>query len=369
MITNPVSPPITEYLYSRASNAGVPISGTFELTPLCNMDCKMCYVRLSWKEQEAICRIYDAEKWLELAREARDAGMLYLLLTGGEPFLYHGFRQVMEGLNKLGLIVSINSNGTLIDETVISWLKNCPPMRINISIYGASDDTYAKLCNNPRGFTQVTNAIRLLKEAGISVKLNCSLTPDNADELPLIVEYAKENDLVLQVATYMFPPLRKAEDNIGQNSRFTPEQAAYYTVYSDYLLLGTERFLARENRVIGDIEDDCAGIGDGIRCRAGKCSFWITWKGTMTPCGMFPEQDLPNVFEMSFCDAWEKVKEYASGIVLPSKCAGCSAKDDCRACAAMVITESGSFDKVPQYRCDMTHSFRTQWERVKEKIQ
>ena len=50
MNTQPVMPPITEYLYRKASAAGVPLSGTFELTPVCNMDCKMCYVRLSHRE-------------------------------------------------------------------------------------------------------------------------------------------------------------------------------------------------------------------------------------------------------------------------------------------------------------------------------
>ena len=41
----------------------------------------------------------------------------------------------------------------------------------------------------------MAKAVRLLKDAGISVKLNCSLTPHNAKELPLIVEYAKEKKL------------------------------------------------------------------------------------------------------------------------------------------------------------------------------
>ena len=365
----PVAPPLTEYFYRKASAAGVPLSGTFELTPVCNMDCKMCYVRLSKEEQESICPLHDADDWLALAKSASEAGMLYLLITGGEPFLHPQIQQILEGLNKLGLIVSINSNGTLIDEKTVSWLKKTPPVRVNISIYGASDETYANLCNNPNGFTQVKKAIRLLKEAGISVKLNCSLTPHNVHDLPQIVDFAKENGLILQVATYMFPPSRKSEELVGTNDRLTPEQASYYAAYSDYLLYGKEKFLENECSVSFDAEDNCLELGDGIRCRAGKCSFWITWKGTITPCGMFPESDLPNVFETPFDVAWSRVKEYASSIVLPAKCAGCSAKNECRACAAMVITETGCFDKIPQYRCEMTHSLKEQWARVKEEIQ
>ena len=86
MNMQPVAPAVTEYLYRKASAAGVALSGTFELTPLCNMDCKMCYVRLSRQDQEAMGPLADAEQWLKLGLEAKEAGMLYLLLTGGEPF-------------------------------------------------------------------------------------------------------------------------------------------------------------------------------------------------------------------------------------------------------------------------------------------
>ena len=85
-----------------------------------------------------------------------------------------------------------------------------------------------------------TAAIRLLREAGIEVKLNCSLTPHNAEDLPKIVEFANQNHLILQVATYMFPPVRKNSAMTGQNDRFSPEDAAYYMAYADYLLLGRE---------------------------------------------------------------------------------------------------------------------------------
>lgn len=366
MNTLPVAPTVTEYLYRKATSAGMPLSGTFELTPVCNMDCKMCYIRLSSQMQKKIAPLTNAERWLELAQEAKNAGMLYLLLTGGEPFLHPQIRQIMEGLHQMGLLTCVNSNGTMIDKDTVTWLKGCPPVRVNISLYGASDETYAELCGNPVGFTQTMCAIRLLKEAGISVKLNCSLTPYNAKDLPQMVDIAKQNDLVLQVATYMFPPVRKDGTLTGKNDRFSAEEAAYYMAYADYLTLGKERFLAQEGQLRELLEPEGNCEGDGVRCRAGKCSFWITWQGKMMPCGMFPEKNAPNVFEMPFLNAWQAVKKSVCNIHLPAQCAACNVKDICRACAAMVVTESGCFDKAPQYRCDMMRAYKAQWERLKE---
>ncbi len=369
MTNTPLQPQITEYLYQKAAKAGVALSGTFELTPLCNMRCKMCYVRLTKTEQEKIGCLRSASEWLNLAKQAKEQGMVYLLLTGGEPFSHPQFQQIMEGLHEMGFVISINTNGTLIDEKTVEWLKKCPPSRVNITIYGKNDETYKKLCNNEKGFTQMKNAVKMLKNAGITVKLNCSVTPDNADELPEMIDFAKKNNCVIQVATYMFPPTRRDEKYVGENFRLSPEDAAYYEILSDYLIYGKEKLLSYDGKIPQYKEiDDCIGVGDGVRCRAGKCSFWISWTGQMLPCGMFDEKESINVFEEDFASAWEKTKERVSKITLPSKCASCGIKDKCRACAAMVITENGCFDKEPTYRCEMMKAYPSQYEKVKRGV-
>ena len=43
---------IEQALMSQASLKRTPINGSLELLPLCNMNCDMCYVRLSREEME-----------------------------------------------------------------------------------------------------------------------------------------------------------------------------------------------------------------------------------------------------------------------------------------------------------------------------
>lgn len=352
-----IVPPITDFLHRKAVAAGIPFSGTFELTPVCNMNCRMCYVRMSRQEQEAVRPLRSAEEWLSLGKTAVDAGMVYLLLTGGEPFLHPEFRQILAGLHEMGLMLTVNTNGTLIDEDTVRWLCQTPPLRLNMTIYGASDATYERLCGNPKGFTQFSNAIHLLKKAGISVKLNCSLTPYNVSDLPGMVRFAREHNLILQVATYMFPPIRREPGHFGDNARFDPEEAAYYQVYSEALQYDRDIFLQLPDdaALVGaDSEDACAGEGDISRCRAGRCCFWITWEGKMLPCGLFPGENAPNVFEDDFSRCWDDTREFISGLRLSSQCASCDAKKSCMTCAAMIYSECGSFDRTPLYRCRLT---------------
>lgn len=387
MMGRQVEPVITEYLHIKASRLGIPLNGTFELTPLCNMNCRMCYVRMDRKQQEAVRPLRTAEEWLVLGEEAKERGMTYLLLTGGEPFMRPDFRQIMQGLHRMGFVLSINSNGTMINEETVEWLKETPPVRINITLYGASDETYGRLCQNPRGFTQVTKAIHLLKEAGILVKLNCSVTPYNAEDLEQIFSFAEKEKLVVQATSYMFPPLRRDASKVGWNDRFSAEESARQEAWINVYQNGREVYLkymeSEEMAALsGDIEEDCMMVGeedrdedthekegDRIRCRAGKCSFWVTWDGRFLPCGMLPGENALNVFEAGFDAAWEQTQAEAAAIRLPVRCSTCSLKDKCRACAAMVYTESGNYHDVPLYRCQMAHAYEGACRQVEKEIQ
>ena len=374
MITMPIEPPVTEYLHAKAARLGIPISGTFELTPCCNMSCKMCYVRMTTAEQRAIAPLKTAEEWLNFGKECRDNGLLYLLLTGGEPFLRPDFRQIYQGLYRLGFLMSINTNGTLIDEEVVSWLKETPPTRVNVTLYGTSDETYARLCGNPHGYSQAVHGIKLLLHAGISVQLNCSLTPDNVNDFSGIYAFAKENHLQVRATSYMFPPIRRDAAMIGENRRFTAMESAYQSARIICESYGEDWFLDRMTRDLPPIPsesgDDCPDIpGEGIRCRAGKCSFWVTWNGRLTACGMLPADHAPDAFSSGFASAWQQVRTAAAAIRLPSKCATCEARDNCKACAAMVYGETGSFDKVPVYRCEMTKHYPAACRKLEKEIQ
>ena len=348
---------IIEHMHRRAVAQGIPLSGTFELTPLCSMACKMCYVRMSPEELAATGkRLRTADEWLALAREAKEQGMLLLLLTGGEPFLYPEFRRLYTELRQMGFVISINSNATLITEETVAWLKENPPQRINITLYGASDATYARLCGHPTGFTQVTRAIELLRDAGISVKLNCSVTPENVSDLEDIIAYSDEHKLVLQATSYMFPPLRRDAESVGRNARFAAEECARTEVKIRRLQYGAENLreyckaIESHQPVDTPLCADCEG--EGLQCRAGKSAFWVTWDGRMTPCGMVNE---PAVFPFGqgFADAWQSLRAQTAALHLPPECAGCDAKHYCHTCAAMCYTETGRYDCKPQYRCDL----------------
>ena len=352
---------LSDYLYRKASQQRVPLMGTFELSPVCNFSCKMCYVRRTMAQISREGKNLIAwQRWLELAQDCRREGMLFLLLTGGEPFLYPGFRELYTRLHEMGIILYINTNGTMIDEETMQWLKQYAPARVNITLYGSSRETYQRLCGQSDGYDRATRAIRLLKEAGIPLVINASMIPENAGDLESIMETGRSLGINTRVATYMFPPIRRDPTRIGENERLTPEESAQYQ----------QRFYARyrdpesyhaylQSIANGSIEppgldEGCIDPIDGkIRCRAGRASFWITWDGWLTPCGMMPEPKA-DLKTLSFGDAWKATVESANALRLSGVCADCPNLQICHPCAAIAYAETGSVSGIPTYMCKVS---------------
>lgn len=357
--------PLTQYLLGKASRMKIPMSGTFELSPVCNFSCRMCYVR---KTQAEVAlhprRAMMLSDWLRLAEEAREQGMLYLLLTGGEPFLWKDFWELYEKLIGMGFLVTINSNGSLIDEAAVKRLAKLPPTRINITLYGASDETYRALCGVGGVFSHVDRAITGLREAGINVKLNCSLTPANCHDLEAMIRYAKERDLIIETNTYMFPPLRRDPGMVGRNERFTPEEAAFYHLRRYRLQYGDaiyRQFLERVASGLAEplgLDESCHDPADGkIRCRAGKAAFWVTWDGWLAPCGMMPEPKV-DLMTASFLAMWQELTEQCEKLSLSGICGSCPDRDICHSCGAMALAETGEHSGVPRYLCQMAQAVK-----------
>lgn len=349
-------------LYNKAGVLGIPLSGTFELTSRCNLDCRMCYIHKRANDAKVLERERTAAQWLELAKECQKAGTLLLLLTGGEPFLRPDFKEIYSGCRELGMMVSINSNGTLIDDDMISFLAANAPSRVNITLYGASPETYASLCGDPTAYERAVHAILGLKAAGVLVKLNYSITPYNCHDATAAYAFAQENELPIQMSSYMFPPVRACEQGCYQADRLTAQEAAEWKIAYDRLRFTTEELRSKlEKQLAGiyvpDADNECQELPtERIRCRAGSSTFWVTWDWQMRPCGMMttPSERLDGE---AFSEVWEKIRASRNGILVPAQCSNCDVKHACDQCAAMCYAETGEYTGVPEYLCEMTRTY------------
>ena len=360
---------VERMLLNQAKRTRTPANGSIELLPLCNMNCDMCYVRLSREEMEAKGRLRTADEWLEIGRQMKDAGVLFLLLTGGEPFLYPDFRRLYLELRKMGMIITINTNGTLIDEDLAEFFGKYKPRRVNITLYGTDEETYDKLCHYPGGYEKTLRGIRLLREQGVDVKVGGSLARANQDDLDKLLNIGEELNIPVRVDTYMMPATRERDLPYNMQSRLNPEEAARARIHALKREMGPELFpqYVRQSVERADHPEPVEAKPGHMSCMAGQCFFTINWQGEMRPCVILTEPAI-SVFEVGFKAAWKYIVEETHKILLNEKCSTCHMRHLCRTCAASALLETGSYDGVPDYMCryagESLRILREEWEKI-----
>ncbi len=347
---------IKEYILARAARQGVPASGTFELTARCNLNCRMCYIRRAADDVAARAAEMTSNEWLRLGREAVDAGMTYLLLTGGEPMLRPDFCRIYREMAEMGVLILINTNATVISDEVIETFEKYPPEAVNITLYGMSEETYGELCGSKRGFSAAMEGISRLRGLGVRVNINTTFTRPNACDMDALAAFARENDIPIRSAAYVFPPVRG-----GCGSDEVVMDAADHgrlTARFDLSVLG-EREIEERRKYLSGCAEAYAGIGECAEysdggCMAGRGSFWVSFDGRLMGCGMLPGIS-EDVRTQTFAEAWNSLRARLGAVMKPAKCARCAYAKVCNVCGAVIASLSGDETLIPRL-CGAEHA-------------
>lgn len=349
---------ISKYIASilpEAVEKRIPLSGQFEITARCNLGCKMCYIARPFSGYDPVNDELPASDWIKIAEQARDAGMIRLLLTGGEVFVRKDFKFLLQTLKEMGFMIKIYSNGTLITRETASWLGRMKPLEMEVTLYGASAETYGKVTGNPNAFSLAVRGIDNLVSEGVSLQLRTTVVRDNYQDFHGIARIAEERDLELGIVNYI-KPARNGTGRISQSLRLPADLQIEY----DNMV---ERYFAEKKLEKGynpDQEEctvDLSGSElldpeDAYRCLAGKTDFWITWKGEMSPCASIYETGIYPL-KTGFDIAWRMVRELCETTPVCPDCLECPYQKRCLACPPRLMLETGSYDKPAEYLCQL----------------
>ncbi len=347
----------TEYLLQYSAQNKVPVSGTFELTSRCNLSCKFCYVKHN-SSPEVLLREKSANEWKRMGRQLADNGTVFLLLTGGEPLIRKDFKEIYQELNAIGFHIVLHTNGTLIDEEFIKWFSPIRASKVAVTLYGASSETYKKTTGTASGFSKALNGIDLLLKEGIITEIRSPITKLNIHEAKKISRLGSERG----IAVRFFNTLIK--NGRGISSETTNVRLTGKEVIALSRMNQTEQennsFSREEENYITLIQNsfDIPGCNDSnpipsaMKCMGGKSSFLISWDGKMLPCALMEEPaTLP--FDYHFLQSWEELVRKTAKITGPAECSRCSLRNYCEVCPAKLQAETGSFNKLSPYICEI----------------
>ncbi|MGH3941216.1 MAG: radical SAM protein [Pseudonocardiaceae bacterium] len=196
--------PESPFGYGRAS---------YELNLGCNYDCEHCYLGLKrfegleWANRERLLHIM------------RDAGVLWLQLTGGEPMIDRLFPEVYGLAYDLGMMLTILSNGSrLWNPKILDLLTSRRPHRITLSVYGASAESYDGLTRRKGAFRMFQKGLYAGREAGLPLALSMIVTQHNAHEVDQMRAIAERFGLPFDEYVNMVPTIYGGAETLPSQS-------------------------------------------------------------------------------------------------------------------------------------------------------
>lgn len=319
----------------------IPYKGTFELTPRCSMRCKMCYMRLDAPQMACQGKELTAAEWIRLGQMAFDAGTVDLILTGGEPMLRPDFAEIYTALSDMGFLLRLFTNATLVTPEIMSLLRERPPQLMEITLYGASEDTYARVGGWGEGYARAVEAIDELRMFVPSITLKTTVIRDNAADYPAMFAFAEARALPLVAVDTPFPAVRGATADVRACRLSVDELIDFH-----------------EKNGIPVAGDSCSPPDPEARhalyCDAGLASYCVEWTGAMVACNADDAPDRPVAYPLrdGFDAAWEAMRGFHCGKALPEPCKTCPIYAQCSTCAVHHRIESGAFDIPARYCCD-----------------
>lgn len=320
--------PINHYLAMKARLQNVPANGGFELTPFCNLDCKMCYVHLRPDQLEPGQRLLTVDEWKNIIDQAVDAGMISADLTGGECLVYPGFKEVYLYLRSKGIRPAVMTNGCLLTEDMVAFFAENPPSNIQITVYGSSNDAYEKVCGH-RVFDEVMAGIERARNAGLMVF--CTITPSRymQDDADALFETLRSRNVAYMLGGSMLPARVETGRDVKE---FGVEVEAYIAMFKNEKQYRATQKHDSESADVPQYMPPIKGELCGLPCGGGHSGFHINWKGEMCPCIAFSHTVHIPVLENGFLDAWKKVGETIDSYHAPLECNDCKLKEVCHTC-------------------------------------
>lgn len=311
----------------QARQKAVPQQGIFELTPRCNLDCKMCYVHLE-KEQMKEARELPGSLWINLIDQAIEHGMMKAQLTGGEAMLHPDFDDIYLHLYNKGIWIFLLSNGLLLSRERVRFLKKFPPMSLQISLYGSDNASYQRLTGRAV-FDTVREHILLAKEIG--TRLVLSVTPSSyfpVEEIKWALQFAKEETIKINVNSDLTMPYEETGRELKGLEFDEDEYVRMRRMLCEFNDVEVRPFNGYLPNPV-----EMAEPGKGVLCAAGRGLFAINWKGEMRACLDLPFKAYP--LRDGFEAAWRYIHEMAVNYPFPGECLSCAYYKICTQCPVL----------------------------------
>lgn len=335
-----------------------------DVTARCNLNCRHCYINLPLEDGEARKRELSLEEIREIVDEAVSLGALWCLMTGGEPLVREDFSEIYLYLKKKGLLVSLFTNATLITEEHVRLFKEYPLRDIEVTVYGATEETYERVTRRPGAFSAFSQGLDRLIRAGIKVRLKAMALRSNVQEFPDIVRFCQERTKDY----FRFDPFLhlRYDRDLPRNAEIEAERLSPQEIVT---------LEQSDQRRFEGLKKSCENLAEqkNLRkvenplflCGAGVNSFALSYDGMFRLCSSLWHPDtLYDLKKGNLSNAWQGFVPQVRNLRSTRKpyvdaCQNCHLVNLCMWCPANAYLETENLDMPVGYFCKLAHARET----------
>ena len=334
-------------LHDKVANQRLPITGSIEVTARCNLRCAHCYINLPVGDREAQNSELSHQEWCHVLDQIVDEGCLWLLLTGGEPFIRPDFLDIYTYAKKKGLLITLFTNGTTVTPRIADYLAEWRPFVVEITLYGRTQEIYERVTGIPGSYARCMKGIELLLERKVPLKLKSAILTLNQHEVWDMKAFAEG----LGVEFRFDPVLNVRLDGSHQPTAFriSPQEIVDFD-------------LADQKRM-KEWREFCEKFWGPppkpeylYQCGAGISTFHIDPFGKLSVCEMsrVPSYDLrQGTFHEGWYDFMPQVLAQKWSQNTP--CKTCDLISLCGQCPGWAQMENGNQETPVEYLCQIAH--------------
>lgn len=338
------------------------LNAQFDLTYRCNFRCAHCYCQgLDKKKSEMstaqVCRMLDI-----LAGE----GCLWLDMTGGEPLLRRDFRKIYLHARRRGFLVTLLTNGSLFNDSLIRFFQKNSPYAIEVTLNGITPNVYESITRTPGFFRRVMTNLKKIIRAGLPLRIKTNCLTLNKDEIPLIKKWVQENVPAPggRGFTFSYDPMifpRLDGDPAPCQYRLNPRQLIALRRSDPDMRREYEAYL---------LASSCGGPRSGeylYQCDAWRAQCVVDPSGRLKFCPLtdkFSVDLKKQSFRHGFYEVFPKMLDVK--FRTNSACRTCALRSLCAYCPAKAHLETGNEEGPVPYYCRMARAVRREEKRAKK---
>jgi radical SAM protein with 4Fe4S-binding SPASM domain len=307
-------------VHTAADKGSIPLRVMFELTYNCNFRCQHCYVPQSFRAGYRKSQL-NTKQIFSVLGKLKEAGCLFLGLTGGEPFTRTDILEIIEYAKRLGFRVTINTNGSLLNGPIVRKLAKINPDKIDITLPGISKTVFEAITGVPGSHRAVFKAIEMLRNNRIPLGFKSCLLKQNSGEIKAVQKFARSLNVAHRLDTLL-------------SCRLDGSTEPYMF---GVLLPETENKKRKVNKIRSS--DHCIGKEQNERslffCGAGRSQAAVTPAGELKLCLMISEPKF-DILKLGFSKAWKMSGDFVKNSKPDNAylCQGCEHRLYCSSCPA-----------------------------------